>query len=95
MDVAKVTALATKGELGHQAIDRPEIRRAAEEFEAMFLGEMLRMAGVGKMPAYFGGGAGEAAFSDFLTREYANEIARTRSIGVADRIYQHLLERAK
>ena len=71
-----------------------KFRAAAEAFEAAFLAEMLRMSGVGKVPDAFGGGAGEQGFSDFLTREYAQEIARSRSIGLADHIERHLRERA-
>lgn len=69
------------------------VRTAAEQFEAMFLKEMLTMAGFGKVPEHFGGGAGEAAFGSFLTQEYATEISRSRSIGIADQIYRHMMER--
>ncbi len=66
------------------------IRHAAQEFEAVFLTEMLKHAGLGQMPETMNGGVGEAAFSDFLAREYAMGIAKSRSIGIADRVYNAL-----
>jgi Rod binding domain-containing protein len=66
------------------------IRHAAKEFEAVFLTEMLKHAGLGQMPEAMNGGVGEAAFSDFLAREYAMGIAGTRSVGIADRVYKAL-----
>lgn len=67
----------------------PGQRRIAEvsqEFEAAFLAEMLKYAGLGRVEQSFGGGPGEAAFTDFLIREYAREIARTRPLGIGDRV---------
>ncbi len=70
-------------------------RYAAREFETVFLTEMLKHAGVGKMPEGFNGGPGEAAFTDLLTREYAGEIARSGSLGLADSVMKALQERLK
>ncbi len=66
--------------------DPATIRAKAEAFESAFITEMLKHSGVGKVPDAFGGGVGEEAFSDFLTRAYAEEIAETRSIGIADHV---------
>lgn len=68
---------------------------SAEALEASFLAEMLKHTGIGKMPESFNGGPGEAAFSDFLVHEYAEQIASTRSIGLADHIYRALSERVQ
>ena len=62
------------------------MRQTAREFEAVFLSEMLKHAGVGQMNAEFNGGPGEAAFSDMLVREYAREITRSGGLGLADRV---------
>lgn len=76
--------------------NRPDpLRASAEALEASFLAEMLKHTGVGKMPDSFNGGPGEAAFSGFLVNEYAESIASTRSIGLADHIYRALSERAQ
>ncbi len=76
-----------------QAVDQ-ELWRIAEEFEAVFLGEMLKHTGLGQMPEHFNGGVGERGFSGMLVQEYAAEIARGGSIGLAEHIYRTLLDRA-
>lgn len=70
------------------------IRDVAEAFEAAFLTEMLRHTGLEKMSESMNGGAGEAAFSSFLTRAYASEIARTKPLGIADTIAASLEAKA-
>lgn len=76
------------------AMQDDRIRAVAEQFEAAYLAEMLRYSGLGKMPDSFNGGAGEAAFAGTLVQEYANRIAATGALGIADRIYDTLSERA-
>jgi Rod binding domain-containing protein len=75
------------------AMEDDGLRGVAERFEAAFLAEMLRHSGLGRMPDSFNGGAGEAAFSGTLVQEYANRIAATGSLGIAERIYRTLSER--
>lgn len=70
------------------------LRQAAEELEATFLAEMLKHAGVGTVPDAFGGGAGEDHFASFLRTEQARQMARSGGIGLADALFQSLLERA-
>ena len=64
------------------------MREAAVEFETVFLTEMLKHSGVGRMIEGFNGGQGEAAFADMLTREYAAGIARSGRIGLAEQVLQ-------
>ncbi len=65
-------------------------RALAKEFEAMFLSEMLKHSGLHKTSSSFGGGVGEDAFSSMLTNEYANNLARTGGIGIAEHIFRAL-----
>ncbi|MEL6999240.1 MAG: rod-binding protein [Pseudomonadota bacterium] len=74
-------------------LQNSSVRAAAEKFEASFLAEMLKHAGVAKMPEAFNGGPGEAAFSGFLVQEYADAISSSRSFGLADHVYRAMLER--
>lgn len=74
--------------------DIAKLRHSAEQFEAVFLAEMLKHTGLGRMPDTFNGGAGEAAFSDFLTREYAEQIAKSRSTGISDQVFEILRQRS-
>lgn len=62
------------------------MRHAAREFEAVFLAEMLKHAGLGRMRDGLNGGPGEAAFTGMLTQEYAKEITRSRSLGLAEKV---------
>ncbi len=74
--------------------ENPRLRAEAERFEAAFLAEMLRHSGLGRMPESFNGGAGEAAFAGSLVQEYANRIAATGTLGIAEQIYNNLVERS-
>lgn len=92
-----IATLPVKGALDdvrQQPASEAAMRAAAQKFEASFLAEMLKHTGIGKMPEGFNGGHGEAAFSDYLVHEYADSIASSKSIGLADQIYRALAERA-
>ena len=68
------------------------IRRAAEEFEAVFLQQMLEpmFAGI-KTDGLFGGGQGEYMFRSLMTQEYGKTLARTGGIGLADSVMREML----
>lgn len=68
------------------------MRAAAVELEATFLAEMLKAGGLGKSRGSFGGGAGEDQFSSFLVTEQARLMARAGGIGLAESLYNALLE---
>lgn len=72
--------------------DAEAARDAAREFEAFFIGEFVEtmFQGVGEDPL-FGGGAGGQMFASLLHREYANEIAKSDGIGIADAVTRELL----
>lgn len=72
--------------------DDTAMRRAADAFEASFLAEMLKGAGLGKTPDAFGGGAGEDQFASFLRQEQARGIVRAGGIGLSETIFQALQE---
>jgi flagellar protein FlgJ len=69
------------------------LREVAEAFEAAFLAEMLRQSGINAAPEGFGGGAGEAAFSSFLTEEYARLLSARGGIGLAEHVFEMLKQR--
>ena len=70
-----------------------ELRSVAEEFEAVFLAQMLEHAGMGKTPEAFGGGAGEDAFRGHLIGEQARLMAGRGGIGLAETIFQAMAAR--
>jgi len=79
---------------GAKAADGPMLARAkeaAEEFEAIFLSQMLAT-----MTQELGG-AGEVAggndvYRDMFTKEVAKMISRSGGIGVADTVLQEMLK---
>lgn len=80
-------------ELAQDDPRRAALRRAAQDFEAAFLAEMLKSAGYGAPRENFGGGAGEDVFSSLLVREQAQALAETGGIGLAEHVYRALLAR--
>ncbi len=68
------------------------LKRAARQLEFTFISEMLHAAGADKTREAFGGGAGESAFSSFLTDAQAQAIETVGGFGLADDIYQSLKE---
>jgi Rod binding domain-containing protein len=70
------------------------LRVRARELEGVFLAEMLRHAGVGKVPESFGGGAGEDQFASFLREAQAKAIVRKGGIGLAEHLFEALKARA-
>ncbi|HYD88267.1 MAG TPA: rod-binding protein [Vitreimonas sp.] len=69
-----------------------EIRRAAEEFEAVFLSEMLAPMFDGiDADGLGGGGMGEQIFRPMLVERYAEAIARAGGVGIADAVMREML----
>lgn len=69
----------------------PEMRRAAEEFESMVIGQLLQpMFEALKTDGLGGGGFGEEIFRPMLVEQYAHSIARGGGVGIAQDIIQEL-----
>ncbi|MGQ0532334.1 MAG: rod-binding protein [Caulobacteraceae bacterium] len=69
-----------------------ELRRAAEEFEAVFLSEMLSPMFEGlDTDGLGGGGMGEEIFRPMLVERYAEAISRAGGVGIADSIVAELM----
>lgn len=80
--------------LTHPAASRhAALRSTATELEAVFLAEMLKSAGFGHGRKTFGGGAGEDQFGSILVRAQASEMARAGGIGLAETLFNALLEK--
>jgi Rod binding domain-containing protein len=83
----------------HQAMSRPEpgpvarpqdVRRAAQDFEAVFLGQFVAgmMQGLSAQGAL---GGGDDPFGALLREEYGRLIARSGGIGIAAAVMRQLL----
>ena len=69
-----------------------KLREAAVALEASFLAEMLKSAGFGAPVEGFGGGTGEAQFSSMLVQAQAEAMAESGGIGLAESLFQSLVE---
>ncbi len=70
-----------------------EARRVAEEFEAVFLAQMLKpmFAGI-SADGPFGGGPAETIYRSLMIDEYAKLIGRSGGVGVADAVQREILK---
>ncbi len=75
------------------ANDARALRASAEAFEAVFLAEMLKAAGIGRAQEGFGGGAGEDTFASYFADIHARALVARGGIGLADQIERALLAR--
>ena len=67
-------------------------RKAAEEFEAVFLTTMLEGMFTGlKTDPPFGGGSSEKTYRSLLVSEYAKQISQNGGLGLADQITRDLI----
>ncbi len=66
--------------------------QASEEFEAIFLSQMLApMFETIEEDPMFGGGPGESMYRSLLVEEYGNILAQTGGVGLADHLQQELI----
>lgn len=74
------------------AAQHPTLWRRATELEQAFLTEMLRHAG---LSVDQGAGTGGEQFASFLREAQAGALVQAGGIGLAARIFESLVERAK
>ena len=67
-------------------------KSAAQDFEAVFLGQMFQhmFTGIGG-EGPFGGGVGVGIWRSFLTEQYAKSFAKAGGVGLAHQVYRSLL----
>ena len=101
MNLDATTSLVTSNAALHQISERPsadaspevKARSQAREFEQVCLTTMLNQlfAGV-STAAPFGGGQAEETWRGMLIDRYADNIARSGGVGIADAVYRNLLQ---
>ncbi len=70
-----------------------QIQRLAEDFEAVFISQMMAPMFKGlETDELFGGGPGEDIFRSVLIEEYGKSIARAGGIGLSDAIQRDILK---
>ena len=69
-----------------------DVQRVAEEFEAVFIAQMMAPMFQGlETDELFGGGPGEDIYRSVLIEEYGKSIARAGGIGLSDAIQREIL----
>ena len=86
---------AVRSEIDESKVDpakRAQIRKAADDFENVFVSQMLghMFDGIG-VDETFGGGHGEEMFRSLLTEQYAKQVNGRGGFGIADQVYRELL----
>ena len=72
--------------------DATALRQAAEDFEAVFMAQMLApMLETVSSDGLFGGGPGEDIYRSLMAEEYGKAIARSGGVGIADQVERELL----
>lgn len=68
-------------------------KRAADEFEAIFISQMLKSMSVGiKTDGPFGGGQSEDVYRDLMNEELGKTMSGKGGIGMSDAIYREILK---
>ena len=90
--ILPATPLSSPAPTGPQDARRAAVRQAAEDFEAMFLSQMLApvFTQLGK-DSLFGGGPGEQVYRSMMVQEYGKAIARSGGVGIADAVQREIL----
>jgi len=93
-DVAALTAARSQPVAAPRATaDAAAAKKAARDFESVFLSEMLgeMFAGL-PTDGPFGGGQGEEIFRSLMLDEYGKQLAAQGGIGLADGVTRQLLQ---
>lgn len=68
------------------------LRRAAEEFEGVFLAQVLGQLTTGLGAPGISGGGSDDPFASMLRDEYAKLVSRSGGVGVADSVLREMLK---
>jgi len=75
-----------------QTKDVEKLRKTAQEFEAVYLSQMLKPMFEGiKASDPFGGGHAEDMYRSLMVDEYGKAIAKSGGIGIADQVLSEML----
>ncbi len=92
MTIGAVPAAVAPAAQGSEV--NPKVMKAAQDFEAMTIGQMLQpmFDTVDQSGGLFGGGAGESNFKPMLVTEMAKQVESHGGFGLAEGIYQQMLK---
>ncbi|HIP78348.1 MAG TPA: hypothetical protein EYH07_07790 [Kiloniellaceae bacterium] len=68
-------------------------KKAGEEFEALFISEMLAPVFKDlKTDGLFGGGSGEEIYRSMMVQEYGKAVAKAGGVGIAETVQREILK---
>ncbi len=80
-------------EAAKKARELKQVEETAQDFEAVFIAEMMKPLFEGiNTETPFGGGKGEEVFRGMMVQEYGKMMAGTGRIGLADSIVQAMIQ---
>ena len=89
----------TKSQIKPEPLGEPKTaneikaKRAADEFEAIFISQMLKSMSIGiKTDGPFGGGESEGIYRELMNEQLGKTISRQGGIGMSDAIYREILK---
>lgn len=89
---AQINALAKEADGPLSEAKRTHIHKAAQEFEAVFLSQMLApMFESLETNGLFGGGSGERMYRGMLVEEYGKALSRSGGVGIAETVARQLI----
>lgn len=91
MTMAITTPVTDRSATAGRANDRAALEAAAQDFEALFLAQVLRSLAAGLQGEGPLGGSEADPFRDLLGDAYARLIARAGGIGLADAVLRELV----
>jgi flagellar protein FlgJ len=70
-----------------------KLQQTAQQFESVFLTNMFEemFSGIEEQEGPLGAGPGQSAWRSMLTEEYANTIAKSGGVGIAEHVQRELL----
>lgn len=85
---SKLKGVAQGGAKANKAV-----KQAGQDFEAMFLAQLLQPMFKGiETNGMFGGGPGEDIYKELLVEEYGKAVSRAGGIGIAEQVQSELLK---
>jgi len=92
LDAQTLNAVRTKGFDVRNPKDLAALKKTGQDFEAMFLSQMLghMFAGI-KSDGMFGGGQAEEMYRSLMVDEYGKAIVKSGGIGVADQVVRSVM----
>lgn len=86
-----VDSSISSGLRGSQSEDHKKLRQSTQDFEALFIKQMLNsMKKTVTKSGLLDGGMGQEIFEDMLYDEYAKKMSETANLGISEMMFRQL-----